>query len=188
MINLLPDTHKSEIRAARTNVLLVRYIAILVAAIAVLSGIIIAAYVVLDAKETLAQEQVEANNTKTAPYEPIRAEADALRTNLSDAKAILDQKISYSKLIYEIANSIPDGVIIETLELDPSSFGSAMTINASAKSFESASQLKDKLASNSTVFSDVKLLTLESGATGSSGGDYPVKVNVSVIINKGALQ
>ena len=188
MINLLPDSHKSEIRAARTNVLLVRYIAILSAAIIVLAGIVVGAYTVLDAKEELAQSLTEINNAKTAPYESTRQEADALRTSLSDAKAILDQKVSYSKLIYEIADSIPKGVVLDTLDLDSSSFGSGMTINASAKTFESASQLKDKLADNSEVFSDVKLLSLDSAGVGSSTSEYPIRVSVSVVINKAALQ
>jgi len=188
VINLLPDSHKSEIRAARANVLLVRYIAILAAAIAVLSGIIAAAYVVLDEKETLAESLVEAHNAKMAPYEATRTEAEALRASLSDAKAILDQKVSYTKLVYEIADSLPQGVVLDTLELDSSLLGSPMTINARAKTFESASQLKDKFASKSAIFSDVKLLSLESGSTNVSNDEYSIQVSVSVVINKVALQ
>lgn len=187
MINLLPDNYKSEVRAARMNVLLVRYIGILSAAIVVLGGIIVAAYIVLNDKETLAMTLVETNKVKIAPYEPIRQDAEALRATLSDAKTILDQKVAYSTLVYELADSMPQGVVLDTLDLDSSTFGSAMTINAKAKTFESASQLKDKLASNTEVFSDVKLLSLESASSGDTS-DYPVRVSVSVVINKAALQ
>jgi len=188
VINLLPDSHKGEIRAARTNVILVRYIAIFTVAILVLSGIIVAAYVVLDTRKASAQSLLDVNNARAAKYNSIRSEADSLRSSLSSAKSILDQKVSYSKLIYVIADSLPEGVVLDTLDLDSTSFGSSMTINASAKTFESASKLRDKFASNSTVFSDVKLLSLESGAADGTGGDYPVKVSVSLIINKAALQ
>ena len=104
-----------------------------------------------------------------------------------DNAGILDQKVSYSALLYELADSMPEGVVIDTLDLDSSTFGSAMTINAKARTFESASQLKDKLSSNTEVFSDVKLLSLESAASGDTS-EYPVKVSVSVVINKAALQ
>lgn len=187
VINLLPESHKSEIRAARSNVLIMRYIAILGAAIVVLSGIIAGAYAVLDAKETLAQSLVEVNKAKTAPYESTRQEAESLRSSLSNAKTILDQKVYYSKLIYQLANSLPEGVIIETLDLDSSTFDKPLTINAKAKTFDSASQLKDKLAANSAAFSDVKLLSLESASSGESS-EYPVTVSVSVVINKAAIQ
>lgn len=191
MINLLPETHKSDIRAARANVLLVRYIAILGAALVVLGGIVTAAYVVLENRKISAQDLLDANTTRTAKYQPVRAEADSLRTSIASAKSILDQKVSYTKLIYKIADSTPNGVILDTLELDPTTFGNTtMIINATAKTVEAAQKLRDDFSSttNSGLFSDVKLLTLESGADDGTGGEYPVKVSVSVMINKGALQ
>lgn len=189
MINLLPDDYKGEIRAARTNVLLVRYISILIAAIVVLGGIIIAAYVVLQTRKVSAQELLDANVARTAQYQPTRTEAEELRTSIANAKSILDQKVSYTKLIYKIADSIPNGVILETLELDPTAFGTDMTIDATANSFESASKLRQEFANNSDVFSDVKLLSLASGSgDGATPGEYPIRVSVSVKINKGALQ
>lgn len=191
MINLLPETHKSDIQAARANVLLVRYIAILGAALVVLGGIVTAAYVVLENRKVSAQDLLDANTTRTAKYQPVRAEADSLRTSIASAKSILDQKVSYTKLIYKIADSTPNGVILDTLELDPTTFGNTtMIINATAKTVEAAQKLRDDFSSttNSGLFSDVKLLTLESGADDGTGGDYPVKVSVSVMINKGALQ
>ncbi len=187
MINLLPDDYKSEVRAARTNVLLIRYISILIVAIAVLSGIVVTAYIVLDARKVATQSLLDASNERAAKYSSIRAEADELRSSLSNAKLILDQKVSYSKLIYEIAASMPNDIVLSTLELDSESIGSSMTIDANAKTVEAASKLRDRLASNNAVFSDVKLLTLESGASG-GGNEYPVKVSVSVIINKAAMQ
>ena len=191
MINLLPESHKSEIRAARTNTLLARYIAILSTAIIVLSGIVAAGYVVLEAKQKSVQSLLEASQAKTAQFSSIRADAQAMQSSLSSAKSILDQKISYTKLIYKIADSIPDGVILDTLELDPSVFGNAMTINATAKTFEAASKLPVDLKKNSDIFTKVELLTLESGSSDegtAEGSAYPVRVSVSIVINKEALQ
>ncbi len=188
MINLLPDDYKSEVRAARTNVLLIRYISILTVAIMVLSGIIITAYAVLGTRQVATQSLLDASNAREAKYSSVRAEADELRSSLSNAKLILDQKVSYSKLIYEIAGSMPNDIVLNTLELDAESVGSSMTIDANAKTVDAASKLRDRLASNNAVFSDVKLLSLESGSSTGTDNEYPVKVSVSVVINKAIMQ
>ena len=188
MINLLPDDYKKEVRAARTNVLLIRYIAIFAIAATVLGGIVTAAYIVLESRMSSAQALLEANNARTAPYASIRAEAEALRSSISSAKAIIDQKISYSKLIYEIANATPSGVTIDSLDLDPTTFGTSMTLSASAQSFDAASKLRDEFAASSEVFSSVTLVSLESNPSAAAGDTHPISVKISVIINKGALQ
>lgn len=200
MINLLPNTYKAELRAARTNTLLIRYISILGTAVLLLSALIGGSYAVLSGSQASAQAAMEASDARVSKYSETVASAESLRTDLAAAKSLLDQKISYTKLIYAIADSMPPGVVLTTLDLDPATFSSSLTINASAKSFESASKLKDKFASRSDIFSNVKLLSMASNSTDNpnrtsntgsetsvSSGDYPVKVSISVVINKGAL-
>lgn len=188
MINLLPENYKTEINAARMNVLLIRYIALQGIALAVLAGIIIASYVVLDMRKTSAQELLETNTARTAQYIPIKTEADELKASLSNAKSILDQKISYSKLIYKIADSLPPGVVIQQLDLDPTTFGSKMTINAYAKTIDDASKLKAQFSRHSDVFTNVELDSLESSSTNETGGQYPINAALSLTINKAGLQ
>jgi Tfp pilus assembly protein PilN len=185
MINLLPYTHKQQIRAGRTNVILVRYIAILIMAAAVLSALTGATYFTLNTTKADAETKVADNQTRVAEYQTIKLEADSFRADLATAKTILDTNVSYSRLIYKIANTIPGNVILGDLALDPQTLGTDMTMAASAKTFEDAGKLKDALIRNDEVFSNVKLLSIRS--EGSSDG-YPVKVSLSVVINKGALQ
>ena len=198
MINLLPYDYRSELRAARTNVLLTKYIGTLGGAILVLGGLVYGAHITLDASRASAQEAMDASIVRADRYSQTRALAESLRTDLATAKLMLDQKISYTKLIYEISDALPAGVVLSTLTLDPASFGSEMTLNASAKDFKSASQLETRLASKSDLFSSVKLLSMESGE-GTTGenteqspdavatAEYPIQVSVSVLINKEAL-
>lgn len=188
MINLLPDTYKSEVRAARMNVLLIRYIVMQTVALLVLGGIIITSYIVLDMRKASAQALLETNQARTAQYNPIKTEADELRSSLANAKTILDQKISYSKLIYKIADSLPPGVIIQKLDLDPASFGSKMTLNANAKTIEDASKLKEQFSRQSDVFSNVNLDSLESNNANGTDGQYPINAVLSLTINKTGLQ
>lgn len=188
MINLLPYEHKDEIRAGRTNVLLVRYIAILLGAAVVLGGLLGAAYVVLNNTKATAEAEVSENQQRTSGYQSVRAQSESFRADLATAKSILDDNISYSKLIYKIAAIVPPGVVLDNLALDPSTFGSSVDLTASAKSFDDATKLRDAFSNNDQVFSNVTLQAIRNSEATSGENAYPVKVTLSVVINKGALQ
>lgn len=198
MINLLPYDNKAEIRAARVNVILFRYILILLAAIIVLGGLIIAAYLALNSTKQLAEEKVEENNQRLSVYQNIRTEADQFRAELSTAKSVFDSKTSYTSLIYKIANTIPENTYIQSLELDPDTLGSPMTLNVQAKTFSDGTRVREAFEQNTEVFSDVKLLSIRGGSsssgdssTGNTGGssdaNYPIQVSLTVTIKKEAL-
>ena len=187
MINLLPNEHKDEIRAARTNVLLLRYITMLVSAVIVLSGLVIGSYVVLNSTRDSAQLKVDENQKDVSQYQSIKVRADSFRSDLATAKTILDESVSYTKLTYRIAETLPANVVIDTLALDPKTFGTKMTLNANARTFNDASKLKDAFSRDQELFSSVQLISIESGDSG-SGDDYPVKVSISLIINKGGIK
>lgn len=187
MINLLPEERKAEIRAGRTNVLLLRYIVITFTAVIVLGGLIVGSYIALDGAKQGAEQKVSENQSRVSAYSDVKAKADAFRTDLATAKSVLDNDVSFTKLIYKIADAVPPNVILNDLNLDPATFGSSVTMNASAKTFSDAGKLKDSFIKNSDVFSNVKLQSLSS-EDGPSAGGYPVKVTLTVIINKGALR
>lgn len=186
MINLLPYEHKQEIRAGRTNVLLVRYIAILLCAALVLGGLVAGSYLTINTTKTDAEAKVAENQRRVAEYQDIKTQADSFKADLATAKSIFDNNVSFSKLIYKIADTVPRNVILSDLVLDPQTFGSSVTMTASAKTFTDATKLKDSFIKNDQIFSNVKLQTIRSAE--GAGEAYPVKVNLSVVINKGALQ
>ncbi len=188
MINLLPTEYKQEIRAGRGNVILVRYIMILITAVIVLSGLLIGAYIVLNNTRSIAEAKVAENEQRTVAYQPVRTQADAFRGDLTTAQMILANDVSFTELIYEIAAIVPPNVVLDDLSLDPKNFGSNATMNASAKTFEDAAKLKDAFIRSNQIFSNVQLQTIRDSETGASTTKYPVKVNLSVVINKGALQ
>lgn len=187
MINLLPYEHKADIRAGRTNVILVRYISILVVAAIILGGLVVGSYIVLNSTKANAQQKEAENTARLTEFQQIQTDANAFRTDLATAKTVLDSSVSFSKLIYAIADTIPSGVILEDLSLNPSSFASSVTLNASAKTFSDGTKLRDQLAARSQLFTSVQLQSIRS-TEGASKDSYPVKVVLSVVINKGAAQ
>ncbi len=188
MINLLPDSHKNEIRAGRTNVLLVRYMMMLLSAVVVISGLVIGSYIVLNSTRDSAQLKVDENEKDVSKYQSVKLRAESFRSDLTTAKTILDQSVSFTKLTYAIADTLPANVVLDTLVLDPKTFGTKMTINANARTFSDASKLKDAFSRNQQLFSGVQLLSIDSGDSASSSTNaYPVKVSISLIINKGGI-
>ncbi len=187
MINLLPDERKAEIRAGRTNVLLLRYIFISLSAVVVLGGLLVGSYVVLDGAKQGAQLKVSENQSRVSAYNDVRSQADSFRADLATAKTVLDDDTSFTELIYKIADIIPRNVVLDDLNLDPATFGSDTTMTASAKTFTDAGRLKDAFTKNGEIFSKVQIQSLSSDDS-SAQTEYPVKITLKVVINKGILK
>lgn len=184
MINLLPTEEKHQLRAARTNTLLIRYNIFLVSIVAFMGMTVAATYIYLNTTAANAQHTIDSNQARVGQYASVQTEAQQFRQHLATAKQILDNQVTYSKVIIEIANLIPSGVVLQNLSLDSQAFGSPTTLVAQAKDYASALSLKDSF-SKSPLFSDVHFQSITTGGGQSS---YPLTVNIVVTIQKGAAK
>lgn len=184
MINLLPDDTKRQLRAARTNIILIRYITIVVLAVVFLGGVIASIRVILSDMEIGAKAVIDANSAKTSQYGSIQAQTQALQASLKNAQTVLDDEVVYTVLITSIANLTPKGVVLDKLSLSPTTIGAPTTIQAYATTTDSALALKDSYQ-GSSVFSNVSIQNI-STSTGITG--YPVNIVLNATINKGAGQ
>lgn len=189
MINLLPPDNKKDIRAGYANVIIVRYLIIVVIAFGILAAMVGVAYVTQSGLRGIAQERVSKATQSTAQYNKIKEEAELFRSNLSTAKQILDKELKYSKLILEIAASLPKGVYIDSLTLDAETLGTPMILSASAKTVSDAKNLKSRFESNEKLFSDVHFQSITPQEASEDGPReaYPIKVSLSVTIKKDVL-
>lgn len=184
MINLLSEEAKKDIRASRTNVKLLNYIIILGIGVAFLVLISVGVYFILLNTQSSAQELISLNQSKSTSYTSVEAQGNALRTQLSSAKTILDQEIVYTHLITGIATLMPSGTVLDTLTLSPSTIGGPVTMQFYADNDPDALTLKNNFQT-SPLFSNVSFTTLSS-----TGGinNYPVNLSLSLTINKSAIQ
>lgn len=186
MINLLPHEEQSQLRAARTNVLLLRYNILLLSAVAFIILAVGVTYIQLTNTKTLAETDIAQNNSKSSSFIPIENQAAQFRTNLGTAKQILDREVTYTKVVLAIAKVLPSGVILDTLSLDSQTFGTATTLVAHAKDYSRALALKDSFQ-KSTLFTDVHFESIATGE-GATNPNYPVTVNLNVTITKDAAK
>lgn len=184
MINLLPYEVKQDIRAARMNVTLIRYIVVLAIGMVFLAVIAFGVYTILMDTKASAENAIKDNQAKTSSYASVRDQASTFRTQLSLAKTILDKETRYSKVITGIAALMPAGTVLDSLALSPTSFGAPTTLTVYAKTTADALAVKDSFQSSS-LFSNVSFTALSNSA---QSKDYPITASLTVTINKGAAQ
>ena len=93
MINLLPVSEQRQLKAARANTLLVRYVIITAVVIGLLLGAVGVVYQLLTAQAATAEQRIAENQAKTTDFQAVQAQADGLRTTLSAAKTAFDGDI-----------------------------------------------------------------------------------------------
>jgi Tfp pilus assembly protein PilN len=180
MINLLPPADKRQIRAGRSNTLLLRYNVLLLAAVGFLMATIGIVYVYLGNTKLGAEQAIKESQAKVADYADTETKANEFKNNLTIAKQILSKETIYSKVILDIAALVPKGVILDDLNLDAKTFGTQTTLNAHAKTINDAIALKTSFQ-NSPLFSNVNF---QSIATEEAGSGYPIRVDLNITINK----
>lgn len=186
MINMLPPNTKKELRAARANVTLLKYFFVLILAVAFLGSAVYGVHIYFNDAAAKAEELIELQSTNpTNQTQPIELEAQVLRSNLANAKAILDNGISYSRVLIAIANQLPEGVIIKDISLDQETFDKPLQLNIFATSTETALKTESSFGERPEIFSSISLQSLSSST--SSDPQYPVSAAITFTINRMAL-
>ena len=178
MINLLPESHINQLRAAQHNTLILKYIFLSLVTLVLFVGIHVFTYTILKISEDSSNSITEENKSKISEYTNVKQTAQKYKANLSTAKALLNQNVSYTTGLFNIAYYIPKNVILQNIDLSPESIGVPVTLTARAKSYDDGIKLKDSLINE-------RANTNNGGDTGFSGiqKDYPFSVSINVIFN-----
>lgn len=184
MINLLSTEQKDEIRAARVNIILLRYKLLISLAFIFIGAALYVSYSVLGATMSNANQLIETNDVKADVYKETKQQVDGLSAKLNDSKVILNQEIRYSKVLVKIGQLMPAGTMLGDLTLDTASFnGQPVDVKVHAKSTNEAGVLQSNFQS-SGLFTQV---TLKGTETNQEIDGYPVTVSLSVVLNKAGI-
>lgn len=156
MINLLPKEDIRQLRAAKSNVLLRRYIVLsIVPALAILSCFILA-FVFINAEKSNAERSIQETNQQLSNYQDTQKSALAFQSNINQAKSIFNKESRYSKALLRINQIVPDGIKINGLQLSPETIGKETTISAVVGSENEARKLRQAFTEAKDVVSSVK--------------------------------
>lgn len=178
MINLLPVDHRRQLRAARANTLLVRYVIITAALILLLLGMVAAMYQLLLTQKTEAEAHIADNRAKTANYDDVRTQADALNTNLTAARSAIDGSLNYSLALTRLAGILPDDVKLGTVNLSSASFGTAIKLEFPVTTEAQALAIRD--AFNKSEYVTPGSVSFGSLSSATSGDGYTLELNLTL--------
>ena len=178
MINLLAPDDRRQLAAARTNTLLRRYVFLLGLVLAVLMMEIAGVYVFLGVDKARNEAAIIESESKTTEYAQIRQDASSFRSNLATAKYILDKQVDYTSLIVGVANALPNDAVIDSLSLNPETFGTPSTLTIHTSSYGLAIDVKSRLQ-KSPLFSDVSFQSVAKEEDSTSPRPFTAIYNVT---------
>jgi Tfp pilus assembly protein PilN len=176
MINLLPYGTKQQLKAARFNLMLLRYLVVLAISAVFLTIACLTTYFFINNTFLLASPP-----TTNSSSNKLQSDANTIKANLTTAKTILDQQVPYGKVILAINNALPSGTKIDNLALNDGSFGTTTKLAVLATTADHSNALKTNFTS-SPYFSNYKLESTTAGQDPSS--KYPFTLNISFTVKK----
>lgn len=119
MINLLDKNTKKQFKAARRNVVWVRYNFIILAVIIGLNIVLVALISFTLFDQATAQASLEgAKGQDLKNAQSIKEKADRFRSDLAAAKTLLDANVPYSDIIATLSNAVPSGCMVKSMSID----------------------------------------------------------------------
>ena len=194
MINLLSPETKRNIRAARLNVRLRKYVVLslfVALAVFVIYG---GGFYLIMTEKALADQQLNDDKSNSTAYQPILARAKAYKSDLIIAKKVLLTGVSYSSFITSTAQALPKTSILTGLTLtnlgatgQSTANANKLTLQAKSASYGDGLILKDSLE-QSDLFENVSISTITkiepTDASTELEKKYPYSVTLNVTITK----
>lgn len=130
MINLLPPQKLANIRIARANTTLRRYIELLLLALFVIVASIIGAYYLLRIQQANVQTVNESNKATIAELEPVQKQAEQLSQTINTIATISSRDVQFSDMLVKIGGLMPDGAVLTGLQVSVDDYTSPLQITA----------------------------------------------------------
>lgn len=181
MINLLSNDVKNELRAARRNVIIRRYVVTLVFSVIAVTGAYAIGFFMLSAQEESFKQELARYEPQKAKYKDTIAKASEYTANLKIAKTILENEIFFSDYLLLLAKTIPSNSVLVNLNTKSSELSKPVTLTYNTKSYNDSLRIKEALE-QSAFFNDVKIKSVDHSPL----RDYDYRSVFEVSFDKGA--
>ena len=170
MINLLPPNLKEQVRYAKLNRLVLRYLRVTALVIVVIAGIFAGTIFYLHLQAGTVSSDVASKEQQIASTAAFQAQANDIAQRLAAIKYIQGQQTHFSTLLDDLAKVLPTGVSIDAITLTGSATA-PVRINVTANSYNSVLAFRDAFAQSPRISG----VDLESIAQ-ASGGSFQASV------------
>jgi hypothetical protein len=159
MINLISTASKTELRAARRNVVLRKYIFTMLALILVITASYAVGYAIMLSQELTYKQDLDQYKPQRAQYADAISKATEYNKNLLIAKSILSNELAFSTFTTIIAQTTPQDVVLGDLNIEIKDISKPLEFNFKAKSYEKVLSTKESFES-SPYFNDAKIRSI----------------------------
>ena len=159
MINLLPPQKLANIRIARGNTTLRRYLELLLALLAVIIAALVSSYYFLGAQKANQQSIVDTEMARVAELEPVQKQAEQLSATINTIASLSSRDVTFSNLLVQIGGLMPEGSVLTGLQFSTEDYDSPLIISAQIESEAKAAILLKNLQS-SDLFESAEIKTV----------------------------
>ena len=177
MINLLPPKRVLNIKTARNNTVLKRYIELTIIGMLIIIAGAVLAYALFTTEKENVQKTVDLNQQKISKLEPVQKQAEELSATVNTISGLLSRNIKFSEMLTNIGGVMPDGSVLTGLQFSIQDIKSPLVVSAQVDNEQKAAVLRNNLA-GSELFekADIQSITKneEGDTTAPSIGSVPV--------------
>lgn len=161
MINLLPPKRLLDMRIARSNTVLRRYVELVVFSILIIFVALAAAYYLLNRQQQNVKSTLETNQQKVAELEPVQKDAEELSATVNTISGLLSSNVKFSEMLTKIGGTMPAGAVLTGLQFSIENTNAPFVISAEVESEERAAVLRNNLLASGLFKSvDIKMISL----------------------------
>lgn len=159
MINLLPPQKLANIRIARGNTTLRRYLELFIALLVIVVAALVSSYYFLSAQKANEQSIVDAEKSRVAELEPVQKQAEQLSATINTIASLSSRDVAFSNLLVQIGGLMPEGSVLTGLQFSIEDYDSPLVISAQIESEATAATLLKNLQS-SDLFESAEIKTV----------------------------
>lgn len=159
MINLLPPQTRTNLRIARSNTVLLRYVELLTIVLLITITAYVAGQYFLSTQQRNVQSVVDVNAKTASKLEESQKEAEQLSSAINIISGLLSREISFSQMLEQTSALLPQGSVLTGLQFSIEDLKSPLVITAQVDSEAKAAILLKNLQA-SDLFEDTQLVNI----------------------------
>lgn len=176
MINLIPTEMRVDRKYGRLNIFMVRQVAGILTIGLLSVGFMLSGIHLVKTDENVLSESIAEKKIVYDQLKPAEAAASALNKDVRTIQSLYEQEVRFSRLLVDIAGSLPVGVTLTSLSLTGTNT-EPIQIAAIITSQELAPVLNKTLV-DSGIFESADILNISAGEEDQNGN--PENWNVSI--------
>jgi Tfp pilus assembly protein PilN len=177
MINLLPPQKLANIRIARSNTVLRRYIELTLLSLAVILTALVVANYFMNVQQANVQRIIDEDQKTIAELEPVQKEAKQFSATVNTIAGLLTRDVRFSTLLEQIGGVMPNGAVLTGIQYSTDDLTAPLVISAQVENEQIAAVLLNNINA-SDLFASAEIQSInsveEESSTPSSNPDQPV--------------